>query len=190
MPPGSFNASREQERIWRLLGDWIAAVWSRLSITQVRICTSMCGSPHGDATRRGSASRRSSTRPARGNISSGRWRGRWSRGRCDLARGDGHRSPTGGGRARCRGTRNPLPFAGRPRPAETGGGRRPGEAPSERATPVEALQGAGNDGPEGAVSRGVAVVAHLEEGVRVVRDQLPERRRLGFASTIGRPALG
>ncbi len=50
-----------------------------------------------------------------------------------------------------------------------------GKPPGENPTPVEALQRAGDDGPEGAVSWGIAVVVHVKESVRVVCDKLPER---------------
>ncbi len=65
----------------------------------------------------------------------------------------------------------------------------PGKAPGEHATPMEALQGAGDDGPEEAVSRGIAVVVYIKEGVSVVRDMLPEPGALGPARTInGQPS--
>jgi hypothetical protein len=65
-----------------------------------------------------------------------------------------------------------------------------GEAMGQNPAALEALQGAGNDSPEGTVPWGIAVVVQVEEGVRVVCNQLPERRGLGFAGTINRPALG
>jgi hypothetical protein len=39
MPLGTFNASREQERVPRLLGDWIAEEWSKPSSECVQKCT-------------------------------------------------------------------------------------------------------------------------------------------------------
>ena len=66
----------------------------------------------------------------------------------------------------------------------------PGKAPGEHPTPVKALQGAGDDGPEGAVARGMAVVVHVKEGVRVVCDKLPEWRGFGLARTINRRVVG
>jgi hypothetical protein len=65
-----------------------------------------------------------------------------------------------------------------------------GEAMGQHPAALEALQGAGDDSPERAVSRGIAVVVHVEEGGRVVRNKLPEGRGFGFAGTIDRPALG
>lgn len=65
-----------------------------------------------------------------------------------------------------------------------------GEAMGQNPAALETLQGAGDDSPEGTVSRGVAIVVRLEEGLRVVRNQLPERRGFGFAGAIGRRALG
>ena len=64
------------------------------------------------------------------------------------------------------------------------------EAMGQKPAALEALQGAGDDSPERAVSWGVAVVVHVEEGLSVARNKLPERRGLGFAGTIDRPALG
>ena len=65
-----------------------------------------------------------------------------------------------------------------------------GEAMGQKPAALEALQGAGNDSPEGTVPWGIAVVVQVEEGVRVVCNQLPERRGLGFAGAIGRRAVG
>ena len=53
MPPGSVNASREQERVPRFLGNWTADAWSEPSTGGVRKCTSMCGSAHGDESQQG-----------------------------------------------------------------------------------------------------------------------------------------
>jgi hypothetical protein len=64
------------------------------------------------------------------------------------------------------------------------------EAMGQNPTALETLQGAGDDRPERAKSGRVAVVVQVEEGVRVARDQLPERRGLGFAGAIRRRALG
>ena len=50
VPPGSFSASREQERDPRFLGDWIADEWSKPSSERVQKCTSMCGTARGDAS--------------------------------------------------------------------------------------------------------------------------------------------
>jgi len=65
-----------------------------------------------------------------------------------------------------------------------------GEAMSQNPTALKALQGAGNHSPEGTEPRGVAVVVHAEEGVRMLGDQLPERRGLGFTGAIDGPVLG
>ena len=66
----------------------------------------------------------------------------------------------------------------------------PGEAMGQKPAALETLQGAGDDSPERAIPGRVAVVIQVEEGLGVVRDQLPERRGLGLAGTIGRRALG
>lgn len=60
----------------------------------------------------------------------------------------------------------------------------PGKAPGQHPTPVETLQGAGDDGPQGAVSRGIAVVVYVKEGVSMMRGKLPEGR--GFLQVVGR----
>jgi hypothetical protein len=65
-----------------------------------------------------------------------------------------------------------------------------GEAMGQNPAALEALQGAGDDTPERAIPGRVAVVIQVEEGLGVVRDQLPERRGLGFTGAIGRRALG
>ncbi len=59
-----------------------------------------------------------------------------------------------------------------------------GEAMGQNPAALEALQGAGNDSPEGTVPWGIAVVVQVEEGVRVVCNQLPERRMLACLAVI------
>jgi hypothetical protein len=65
-----------------------------------------------------------------------------------------------------------------------------GKPPGEDSTPLEALQGAGDNGPEGTASRGITVVVHIKEGVRVVCNKLPEWRGFGPARAINRRAFG
>jgi hypothetical protein len=62
----------------------------------------------------------------------------------------------------------------------------PRKAMGQNPAAAETLHRAGDDSSERAIPRRVAVVVQVEEGVRVARDQLPERRGLGVAGAIGR----
>lgn len=72
----------------------------------------------------------------------------------------------------------------------TRGGRRDSErGRSHGLEPHSAQSSPGREGRPPGAGR-IAVVVQVEEGVRVVRDQLPEWRGVGFAGAIGRRALG